>query len=95
MALIAVPFLLAKTPPLPSEALCLPGELMPPRTRKGLIVQSGNAGNSSKVSKAQKDKIVEEQSAETKDKPLFPPGSKYPLSLLNERSVMSQMISRK
>ncbi|EPT05932.1 hypothetical protein FOMPIDRAFT_1026812 [Fomitopsis schrenkii] len=56
---------------------------MPPR--KG-IVQSGNAGNSSKSSKAQKDKAAEAlQPAQTTDKPLFPPGFKYPLSLLHER----------
>ncbi|KZT08749.1 P-loop containing nucleoside triphosphate hydrolase protein [Laetiporus sulphureus 93-53] len=52
---------------------------MPPK--RG-IVKSGNAGNSSKASKPQDaapaTTIVEE-------KPLFPPGSKYPLSLLHER----------
>ncbi|ESK92682.1 dead deah box [Moniliophthora roreri MCA 2997] len=49
---------------------------MPPR--KG-IVKSGNAGNSSKASKP-----IEAPTAEG-EKPLFPPGSKYPLSLLHER----------
>ncbi|TFK41870.1 P-loop containing nucleoside triphosphate hydrolase protein [Crucibulum laeve] len=51
---------------------------MPPR--KG-IVKTGNAGNSSKPTK------VPEAPAPGPDveKPLFPPGSKYPLSLLHER----------
>ncbi|KAH9932077.1 P-loop containing nucleoside triphosphate hydrolase protein [Epithele typhae] len=50
---------------------------MPPK--RG-IVKSGNAGNSSKPSKAPV------QAATTaEEKPLFPPGSKYPLSLLHER----------
>ncbi|KAL4253594.1 hypothetical protein ABKN59_003415 [Abortiporus biennis] len=49
---------------------------MPPR--KG-IVKSGNAGNSSKA--APKPDIT----TSSEDKPLFPPGSKFPLSLLNER----------
>ncbi|KIK99476.1 hypothetical protein PAXRUDRAFT_30490 [Paxillus rubicundulus Ve08.2h10] len=54
--------------------------------RKG-IVKSGNAGNSSKSSA----KASSSQSSQptvsgiSKDKPLFPPGSKYPLSLLHER----------
>ncbi|OSX67177.1 hypothetical protein POSPLADRAFT_1128023 [Postia placenta MAD-698-R-SB12] len=48
---------------------------MPPR--RG-IVKSGNAGNSSKQSKPAEPAAPEE-------KPLFPPGSKYPLSLLHER----------
>ncbi|KAM5535888.1 hypothetical protein V8D89_010506 [Ganoderma adspersum] len=50
---------------------------MPPK--RG-IVKSGNAGNSSKPSKSS-------PSAPTppEEKPLFPPGSKYPLSLLHER----------
>ena len=54
---------------------------MPPR--KG-IVKSGNAGNSSK-SKG----VVPSSAAPGLDTPppLFPPGSKYPLSLLNERLV--------
>lgn len=51
---------------------------MPPR--KG-IVKSGNAGNSSKVSKEATD-----NKDDGKPPPLFPQGSKYPLSLLRERS---------
>ncbi|KAJ7631194.1 P-loop containing nucleoside triphosphate hydrolase protein [Roridomyces roridus] len=50
---------------------------MPPR--KG-IVKSGNAGNSSKPSPKPADPVNDDQPA-----PLFPPGSKYPLSLLQER----------
>ena len=69
------------------------GPHMPPK--KG-IVQSGNAGNSPKASKVQKDKTrsAEGQTSQTVDKPapLFPPGFKYPLSLLNERSVKPQTI---
>lgn len=61
---------------------------MPPK--KG-IVQSGNAGNSSKASKVQKDKTETSQTVD-KPAPLFPPGFKYPLSLLHERSVMPQTI---
>ncbi|KNZ80627.1 Putative DEAH-box ATP-dependent helicase [Termitomyces sp. J132] len=49
---------------------------MPPR--KG-IVKSGNAGNSSKSNKTLPAPVIPE------DKPLFPPGYKYPLSLLHER----------
>ncbi|KAI0785417.1 hypothetical protein BC629DRAFT_1593889 [Irpex lacteus] len=49
---------------------------MPPK--KG-IVKSGNAGNSSKVAA----KAPEPPKGE--EKPLFPPGSKYPASLLHER----------
>ncbi|KAH9934840.1 P-loop containing nucleoside triphosphate hydrolase protein [Fomitopsis serialis] len=53
--------------------------------RRG-IVKSGNAGNSSKASsKASKAPVVQPATPNTDDKPLFPPGSKYPLSLLNER----------
>ncbi|KAK7058527.1 putative ATP-dependent RNA helicase ucp12 [Paramarasmius palmivorus] len=52
---------------------------MPPR--KG-IVKSGNAGNSSKASKP--DESAAKPVIEG-EKPLFPPGSKYPLSLLHER----------
>ncbi|KAK0208634.1 P-loop containing nucleoside triphosphate hydrolase protein [Desarmillaria ectypa] len=48
---------------------------MPPR--KG-IVKSGNAGNSSKRSDKPND-------SKDREKSLFPPGSKYPLSLLHER----------
>ncbi|KAF8808063.1 P-loop containing nucleoside triphosphate hydrolase protein [Phlegmacium glaucopus] len=53
---------------------------MPPR--KG-IVKSGNAGNSSKL----KNPVTSVPTAPGSDTPppLFPPGSKYPLSLLNER----------
>ena len=47
---------------------------MPPR--KG-IVKSGNAGNSSKAPSQPTDDPTE--------KPLFPSGSKFPLSLLHER----------
>ena len=55
---------------------------MPPK--KG-IVKSGNAGNASKaVTKP----------PEPEEKPLFPPGSKYPLSLLHERHVLSYEIFR-
>ncbi|KAG6845370.1 hypothetical protein H0H87_010479 [Tephrocybe sp. NHM501043] len=49
---------------------------MPPR--RG-IVKSGNAGNSSKGDKSLPIPVPPEE------KPLFPPGSKFPLSLLNER----------
>jgi ATP-dependent RNA helicase DHX57 len=51
---------------------------MPPK--KG-IIKSGKAGNSSKSSK------LSAASAQITDaeKPLFPPGSKFPLSLLYER----------
>ncbi|KAF4611691.1 hypothetical protein D9613_004209 [Agrocybe pediades] len=50
---------------------------MPPR--KG-IVKSGNAGNSAKS-----EKNAPAPSTSTDPPPLFPPGSKYPLSLLHER----------
>ncbi|PIL31325.1 hypothetical protein GSI_06023 [Ganoderma sinense ZZ0214-1] len=50
---------------------------MPPK--RG-IVKSGNAGNSSKPSKPPPS-----APATPEEKPLFPPGSKYPLSLLHER----------
>ncbi|KAF5385346.1 hypothetical protein D9615_001206 [Tricholomella constricta] len=49
---------------------------MPPR--RG-IVKSGNAGNSSKGDK------IPPAPLPNSEKPLFPPGSKYPLSLLHER----------
>ncbi|KIK70609.1 hypothetical protein GYMLUDRAFT_148068 [Collybiopsis luxurians FD-317 M1] len=49
---------------------------MPPR--KG-IVKSGNAGNSSKSSGKESNTTLDG------DKPLFPPGSKFPASLLHER----------
>ncbi len=58
---------------------------MPPR--RG-IVKSGNAGNSPKVSSS---KTPQEPKA-NEEKPLFPPGSKYPLSLLNERYTSSTHI---
>ncbi|PBL00719.1 P-loop containing nucleoside triphosphate hydrolase protein [Armillaria gallica] len=48
---------------------------MPPRSG---IVKSGNAGNSSKQSDKPSDST-------DREKALFPPGSKYPLSLLHER----------
>ncbi|KAK0456179.1 P-loop containing nucleoside triphosphate hydrolase protein, partial [Armillaria borealis] len=48
---------------------------MPPRSG---IVKSGNAGNSSKQSDKPSDST-------DREKVLFPPGSKYPLSLLHER----------
>ncbi|KIP11667.1 hypothetical protein PHLGIDRAFT_27719 [Phlebiopsis gigantea 11061_1 CR5-6] len=51
---------------------------MPPK--KG-IIKSGNAGNSSKPSNQKTPPDL----SKTKEKPLFPPGSQYPLSLLNER----------
>ncbi|KAI0652536.1 P-loop containing nucleoside triphosphate hydrolase protein [Trametes meyenii] len=50
---------------------------MPPK--RG-IVKSGNAGNSSKSTKTAAPSVPAPE-----DKPLFPPGSKYPLSLLHER----------
>ncbi|KAL1739562.1 hypothetical protein HDZ31DRAFT_6217, partial [Schizophyllum fasciatum] len=60
---------------------------MPPK--KG-IVKSGNAGNSSKASApasaASMDAKANPTAKSTPDaKSLFPPGSKYPLSLLNEK----------
>ncbi|KIM88927.1 hypothetical protein PILCRDRAFT_813926 [Piloderma croceum F 1598] len=50
-------------------------------SRKG-IVKSGNAGNSSKA-----DKMLSQATNDPGlgEKPLFPPGSKFPLSLLHER----------
>ncbi|KAF9245882.1 P-loop containing nucleoside triphosphate hydrolase protein [Melanogaster broomeanus] len=54
---------------------------MPPR--KG-IVKTGNAGNSSKSS-AKATSSQPTASGAPEDKPIFPPGSKYPLSLLQER----------
>ncbi|PCH34268.1 nucleoside triphosphate hydrolase protein [Wolfiporia cocos MD-104 SS10] len=50
---------------------------MPPK--RG-IVKSGNVGNSSKPSKQ-----PAAATSAPEEKPLFPPGSKYPLSLLHER----------
>jgi ATP-dependent RNA helicase DHX57 len=57
---------------------------MPPK--RG-IVKSGNAGNSSKASSlpAKVDKDANDGKVEEEKKPLFPIGSKYPLSLLSER----------
>jgi len=52
---------------------------MAPKKAAG-IVKHGNAGNSSKLSIP--DSSVQE------NKPLFPPGFKYPLSLLHERCVV-------
>ena len=59
---------------------------MPPR--KG-IVKSGNAGNSSKSKGLIPSSLTPSSAAPGLDTPpsLFPPGSKYPLSLLNERLV--------
>ncbi|KAJ3514021.1 hypothetical protein NLJ89_g2611 [Agrocybe chaxingu] len=54
---------------------------MPPK--RG-IVKSGNAGNSSKSSN-QNPASISSASTSTGPPPLFPPGSKYPLSLLQER----------
>ncbi|KAA1467821.1 P-loop containing nucleoside triphosphate hydrolase protein [Dentipellis sp. KUC8613] len=54
---------------------------MPPR--RG-IVKSGNAGNSSKVTTTGPS-APPKAGASDAEKPLFPPGSKFPLSLLNER----------
>ncbi|KAF5368409.1 hypothetical protein D9758_002162 [Tetrapyrgos nigripes] len=55
---------------------------MPPR--RG-IVKSGNAGNSSKSTKPPATAQSAIESNNNDPKPLFPPGSKFPLSLLNER----------
>ncbi|KAJ7070765.1 P-loop containing nucleoside triphosphate hydrolase protein [Mycena amicta] len=52
---------------------------MPPR--KG-IVKSGNAGNSSKAPAPQ---APDSNAPQLDGQPLFPPGYKYPLSILNER----------
>ncbi|KAF9531893.1 P-loop containing nucleoside triphosphate hydrolase protein [Crepidotus variabilis] len=53
---------------------------MPPK--KG-IVKSGNAGNSSKASSSKE--TLPASNEPVKPPPLFPPGSKWPLSLLQER----------
>ncbi|KAJ6503274.1 P-loop containing nucleoside triphosphate hydrolase protein [Mycena vitilis] len=53
---------------------------MPPR--KG-IVKSGNAGNSSKAPPPKAP--IADNVPQVDGQPLFPPGSKYPLSLLHER----------
>ncbi|KAG2088237.1 P-loop containing nucleoside triphosphate hydrolase protein [Suillus cothurnatus] len=55
---------------------------MPPR--KG-IVKTGNAGNSSKIHKNSGAGSPSQSADAEQEKPLFPPGSKYPLSLLQER----------
>ncbi|KAG8836392.1 hypothetical protein FRC17_003302 [Serendipita sp. 399] len=56
---------------------------MPPRKN---IVKSGNAGTSSKSTKPKSNDTLErETTANTAPPPLFPPGSKTPLSLLHER----------
>ena len=51
-------------------------------SRKG-IVKSGNAGNSSKA-----DKVLSQPTNDSGEKPLFPAGSKFPLSLLHERQAI-------
>lgn len=51
--------------------------------KKG-IVRSGNAGNSSKATK----KVPDAQDTPDKPPALFPPGYKYPLTLLNERYLL-------
>ena len=58
---------------------------MPPR--KG-IVKSGNAGNSSKSKGSVPSSSNPSATGLDTPPPLFPPGSKYPLSLLNERLVI-------
>lgn len=58
--------------------------VMPPR--KG-IVKSGNAGNSSKSTVPSSSTPSSTTPGLDTPPPLFPPGSKYPLSLLNERWV--------
>ncbi|KAJ7878638.1 P-loop containing nucleoside triphosphate hydrolase protein [Mycena leptocephala] len=55
---------------------------MPPR--KG-IVKSGNAGNSSKAPPPKQPAAADSNVPQVDGQPLFPPGFKYPLSLLNER----------
>ncbi|KAG1839236.1 P-loop containing nucleoside triphosphate hydrolase protein [Suillus subalutaceus] len=59
---------------------------MPPR--KG-IVKTGNAGNSSKATKNSGVGSPLQSADAEQEKPLFPPGSKYPLSLLQERCQKS------
>lgn len=59
---------------------------MPPR--KG-IVKTGNAGNSSKTNKNSGAGLPSQSADAEREKPLFPPGSKYPLSLLQERCQKS------
>lgn len=56
---------------------------MPPK--RG-IVKSGNAGNSSK---SVVGSLAAADSQKSQDNLLFPPGYKYPLSLLNERYAPS------
>ncbi|OJA10313.1 hypothetical protein AZE42_05191 [Rhizopogon vesiculosus] len=55
---------------------------MPPRKS---IIKSGNAGNSSKITKIAGAGPPSQSVDAEKEQPLFPPGSKYPLSLLHER----------
>ena len=59
----------------------LSSHFMPPKRGRG-IVKSGNAGNSSKASKVPPKPAPEGQEEK---KSLFPPGYKYPLTILNER----------
>lgn len=59
---------------------------MPPR--KG-VVKSGNAGNSSKINKNSGAGSPSQSASAEQENPLFPPGSKYPLSLLHERCQKS------
>ncbi|KAG1766414.1 P-loop containing nucleoside triphosphate hydrolase protein [Suillus occidentalis] len=59
---------------------------MPPR--KG-IVKTGNAGNASKTNKNSGAGSPSRSADAEQEKPLFPPGSKYPLSLLQERCQKS------
>ncbi|KAF4606324.1 hypothetical protein EYR38_000377 [Pleurotus pulmonarius] len=54
---------------------------MPPRKH---IVKSGNAGNSSKGKEKTPDPVADPN----KPPPLFPPGSKFPASLLSERCAI-------
>ncbi|CAA7264809.1 unnamed protein product [Cyclocybe aegerita] len=72
---------LAQPPPLLLTLPVVSSQQMPPK--RG-IVKSGNAGNSSKSSN-QNPATSSSASASTGPPPLFPPGSKYPLSLLQER----------
>ena len=60
---------------------------MPPR--KG-IVKSGNAGNSSRGDSKPQESA---KKVEWESKPLFPPGFKMPLSLLNERCLIFSLRS--
>jgi len=64
------------------ETSCFNGGFVVKMPRKPPIVKSGNAGNSSKSAPTSVDTPGKEAPP-----PLFPPGSKYPLSLLQERYV--------